>query len=110
MASWEDSLHDLKRFADEARLRDLPLILREVHSVTESIISRLADSSERNPEPGMLPDQNLSVKEAARSLGVSPSYLYKRRSRLPFSRQVGRRVLFSRRGLEAWMKAGRQLR
>jgi excisionase family DNA binding protein len=47
-------------------------------------------------------DENLSVEEAARRLGVSPDYLYRNHGRLPFTRRIGRRLLFSSRGLESW--------
>ena len=46
------------------------------------------------------PDVNLSAREAARRLGLSQDYLY--RSKLPFKVRIGRRVLFSARGLERW--------
>lgn len=47
-------------------------------------------------------DHNLSAQEAARRLGVSLPYLYKHAPEYPFARRIGRRVLFSARGLEAW--------
>jgi hypothetical protein len=46
------------------------------------------------------PDENLGADEAARRLGVSVDWLYK--SKLPFKVKIGRRVLFSARGLERW--------
>lgn len=49
------------------------------------------------------PDQNLTVEEAARRLGMSKDYLYRNARRLPFSRRIGRRLLFSSRGLDNWM-------
>ena len=55
--------------------------------------------------PRMMPraaeaDKNLSIDEAARQLGVSRDWLYK--TKLPFKVRIGRRVLFSARGLERW--------
>jgi excisionase family DNA binding protein len=55
--------------------------------------------------PGTTPgpveaDKNLSVDQAARQLGVSRDWLYK--NKLPFKVRIGRRVLFSARGLERW--------
>ena len=46
------------------------------------------------------PDENLSIEEAARRLGISKDFLY--RTKLPFKVRIGRRVLFSARGLERW--------
>ena len=50
------------------------------------------------------PDQNLSVKEAARRLGVSSAYLYKNARQLPFAIRIGRRLLFSAQGLDRWIR------
>lgn len=50
-------------------------------------------------------ERNLSAGEAAGRLGMSRDWLYKNASRLPFSVRIGRRVLFSARGLERWLKA-----
>jgi len=42
------------------------------------------------------------VGEAATQLGVSVSWLYRRSSKLPFVVRIGRRLLFSARGLDRW--------
>ncbi len=47
-------------------------------------------------------DENLDAAEAARRLGISRDWLYKNRDRLPFAVKLGRRVVFSARGLERW--------
>jgi hypothetical protein len=41
------------------------------------------------------------VKEAARVLGVSPSWLH-HRPNLPFRRKIGGKVKFSRSGIARW--------
>jgi predicted DNA-binding transcriptional regulator AlpA len=51
-------------------------------------------------------DENLSAQEAARRLGLSTDYLY--RSKLPFKVRIGRRVLFSAKGLERWNRQRRE--
>ncbi len=48
------------------------------------------------------PDENLDAAEAARRLGISRDWLYKNRDRLPFAVKLGRRVVFSARGLARW--------
>ncbi len=48
------------------------------------------------------PERNLSAREAAARLGVSAAYLYKNARRFPFALRIGRRLLFSSRGLERW--------
>lgn len=50
------------------------------------------------------PDRNISIEEAAERLGVSRRYVYAHAGDLPFSRRVGRRLLFSERGLERWLR------
>jgi hypothetical protein len=49
-------------------------------------------------------DMNISVEEAARSLGVSPSWLYKNRGELPFVGRIGRRVVCSAAGVERYRR------
>jgi hypothetical protein len=57
------------------------------------------------PAPGPeSPDVNVPAKEAARRLGVSVDWLY-RQQKLPFRVKVGRRVVFSAKGLERWSLA-----
>ena len=51
------------------------------------------------------PERNLSAKEAAARLGVSTAYLYKNAGRFPFALRIGRRLLFSSRGVERWNRA-----
>jgi excisionase family DNA binding protein len=50
----------------------------------------------KDPEPE---DQLLTVSEAAARLGVSTDYLY-HHPELPFTRRMGRKLLFSARGIE----------
>ena len=50
-------------------------------------------------------DGNISVEEAARRLGVSPSYLYKNAKSLPFVVRIGRRLVCSPSRLERWNRA-----
>src|SRR5687768_14957748 len=47
-------------------------------------------------------DENLSAEEAARRLGVSKDWLYRQAGSLPFAVRIGRRLVFSARGLERW--------
>jgi hypothetical protein len=51
------------------------------------------------------PEGNISVREAASTLGVSKSYLYKNAEALPFVLRIGRRVVCSRVGLQKWQRA-----
>ena len=51
------------------------------------------------------PERNVSAKEAASRLGISTAYLYRNARHLPFALRIGRRLLFSLRGLERWNRA-----
>ena len=53
------------------------------------------------------PDENVSATEAARRLGVSRVYLYRHAHELPFAVRIGRRVVFSAKGLERWSRQQR---
>lgn len=62
------------------------------------------ECSGKSDEPAGDEDSRLlRAREAARLLGVSPSYLYEHRAEYPFTRNVGRAVRFDRRGLLTWM-------
>jgi excisionase family DNA binding protein len=60
----------------------------------------LSQGIQEKPVEG--PDVNVDVGEASRLLGVSKRFLYRAAPRLPFARRLGRRLLFSRTGLERW--------
>lgn len=62
----------------------------------------LSASDNRGRAAGQEADENLDAAEAARRLGISRDWLYKNRDRLPFAVKLGRRVVFSARGLERW--------
>jgi predicted DNA-binding transcriptional regulator AlpA len=48
-------------------------------------------------------DRNLSVEEAATRLGLSKAWVYRHGGELPFAVRISRRLLFSERGLEAFL-------
>ena len=48
-------------------------------------------------------DRNLDVASAAARLGMSEDWLYRNASELPFVVRLGRRLLFSERGIEAFL-------
>ncbi|HXG50993.1 MAG TPA: helix-turn-helix domain-containing protein [candidate division Zixibacteria bacterium] len=47
----------------------------------------------------------LTAEEAAKLIGCSPDYLYRRAKSLPFVRRIGRMVRFSQRGILAYLEA-----
>jgi predicted DNA-binding transcriptional regulator AlpA len=49
------------------------------------------------------PDRFLTPEEAAESLGVTPTWLYRHAKSLPFTKRISRKVLrFSEAGLRRW--------
>jgi hypothetical protein len=59
------------------------------------------------PSVQTAPDEWLDVKEAAAVLKVSEDYLYHNAARLPFAKRLGKRLLFSRCGIEKYMKTAK---
>jgi hypothetical protein len=93
-----DLFAELDKAIRAAMPEDLPALagrLREAELLAEMRL-RLAP-----PAPNTAPqDENLSAEKAAQRLGVSTDWLYK--TDLPFKVRIGRRVVFSARGLERW--------
>jgi predicted DNA-binding transcriptional regulator AlpA len=48
-------------------------------------------------------DQLLDIKEASRKLKVSVDYLYRHKDDYPFTRRMGRKLLFSSRGIDEYI-------
>jgi excisionase family DNA binding protein len=82
----------------------LPALVGALAQVQAVALSRLTTPrpEEHRPEAR---DANISVREAARRLGVSSSYIYKNAESLPFAVRIGRRLLCSERRLEKWNRA-----
>jgi hypothetical protein len=96
--------------SDPARIAALPreaiaLLRGELAHLDTLLLGRLlAAGPQDQPE-----DQLLSVEDSAVRLGCSPDYLYRHHSRLPFTRRVGRKLLFSARGIEKHIAQNRPL-
>jgi hypothetical protein len=62
------------------------------------------------PSPAILPyevpdhERLLDVDEAARRLGVSPDWLYRRAGKVPFTVRLGRTLRFSAQGLVRYIR------
>lgn len=48
---------------------------------------------------------NITIKDAARRLGVSADYIYRNADKLPFLVRIGRRLLANSSALERYIKA-----
>jgi hypothetical protein len=76
---------------------ELPRLLGDLEEVRAVAFARLSAA----PAPVQQADELLSCRQAAQVLGCSPDYLYKRE--FPFVRRLGRKRMFSRNGIEAYL-------
>jgi predicted DNA-binding transcriptional regulator AlpA len=93
-------------FSPEAttRIEDLPRFLGELESIRAVAWSRLTTPSTVSPQA---PDELLDIEAAAERLGVSKDYLYRHNGQPPFSRRIGRKLLFSSVGIDAFIRQKR---
>ena len=97
-----DLFAELDKAIRAAPPEDLPALagrLREAELLAEMRLRSAAKPAGN----GTVQDENLSVGKAAERLGVSTDWLYK--TDLPFKVRIGRRVVFSARGLERWNRS-----
>jgi len=99
----EGSVIDLARLVDEARLEELPALVGALAQAQAVALARLTTPRLENHETSGQ-EGNLSAEEAARRLGVSPSYIYKNARSLPFTARIGRRVVCTARGVDRWVR------
>lgn len=58
--------------------------------------------------PQQTEDRLLNVEEAAERLGMSTDYLYRHKDKFPFTRRMGRKLLFSSVGIDAYIRQRRK--
>ena len=81
---------------------DLPRFVGDLEGIRAVAFARLiAPTPVQQP-----PDELLAVQEAARRLCVSRDFLYRHHRRLPFSRRMGRSLLFSAQGIQKYIQRG----
>lgn len=99
---------------DPARAEALPpeaarALLLQLAPLQEALRLRALHAGVQNGQPEALAeDRLLTPQEAARLLGVTPPWLYRRSRSLPFARRLSRKCLrFSEAGLRRWQAAKR---
>ena len=94
-----DDLARLTADVSSASTEDLPALLGHLERLRAQAWLRLtaAPASQETRQ-----DENLSAADAARRLGVSKDYVYRHAEAFPFAVRIGRRIVFSARGLEKW--------
>jgi hypothetical protein len=80
---------------------ELPELLGELEQVRCTAMARLLAPT---PTSSGL-DESIDVQEASRRLGISKDYLYHHHSRFAFTRRMGRRLLFSSNGIQAYLRS-----
>lgn len=85
--------------ARELPVGELPRLLGELEEIRVTALARL---TAHEPVPQQS-DELLDIAEAARRLGVSRDFLYRNQRDFPFSRRLGRRLLFSARGVDNYI-------
>jgi len=94
-------LRQLAQVVADVPQEDLPRLAGALGEAHARVLARLVQP----PTPPAAPrptEDNVSVREAARRLGMSSAWVYKNVRSLPFTIRIGRRVLCSARGLERW--------
>lgn len=76
---------------------ELPRLLGELEEIRCTAMARL---SAQLCLPKAESDELLGVEEASRRLGVSKDFLYRQGRHFPFVRRMGRKLLFSKLGIE----------
>ena len=77
---------------------EVPELLGELEVVRATALLKMTA-----PNPAEQHDELLSVREAAARLGVSTDYLYRHAASLGFTRRLGRKLLFSSRGIDTYL-------
>jgi excisionase family DNA binding protein len=82
----------------------VPSMLGELEQVKAELWTRLTVASVGQAEPAGSADGLLTAREAASILNLSEDYLYRNSAKLPFTVRLGRKVLFSRAGIERYIR------
>jgi hypothetical protein len=93
-------LQNVLKAVTELPPEELPRLLGELEEVRCTAMARLTMPA---PVQGQS-DELLDVAEVSRRLGLSRDYLYRHHSDFPFTRRVGRKLLFSALGIERYIK------
>lgn len=95
-------LESVLRQAASTPVSELPQFLGRLETARVTALARLSAPAAVAP----MADDWLDAKEAARRLHCSRSFLYHRKT-LPFTRRVGKKLVYSARGIEAYLASGK---
>ena len=80
---------------------ELPHLLGELEEIRATAMARLTSAAPVQPQQH---DELLNAGEASQRLGISKDFLYRNHRDFPFTRRVGRRLLFSSLGIEKYIR------
>jgi predicted DNA-binding transcriptional regulator AlpA len=86
--------------ARDLPVKDLPEFIGALEEVRVTAMLRLSAPTPASTQN----DQLLNAAEAAQRLGMSKDWLYHNHSVFPFTRRVGRRLLFSALGIDKYIR------
>ena len=92
-----DSLEQMER-------EQLPQFLGELETIRATALMKMSA-----PSPLPQRDKLLTIESAADRMGVSTDYLYRNSKTLPFTRRMGRKLLFSPLGIDAYINRSRRV-
>jgi hypothetical protein len=94
-----DELGRLRHVARELRPEELPDFIGQLECIKATAWARLTMPAQLQEH-----DELLDVETAALRLGVSRDYMYRHAAEYPFTRRQGRKLLFSARGIERYIR------
>jgi hypothetical protein len=92
-------IENLFRLAATLPQEELPRFLGQLKEAETIASSRLPGRA----VPPAPPDSLVGIKEASQRLKLSESYLHRHADGLPFTVRIGRRLLFSSRGIDVYI-------
>jgi hypothetical protein len=94
-------LHPILDLAQSLPPDELAVLLGELRTIELIAHGRLTSPAVARE------DSLLDIKECARRMHTSKDWLYRNSGKLNFTRRVGRKLLFSSSGLDAYLKRAR---
>jgi predicted DNA-binding transcriptional regulator AlpA len=92
---------ELLRVAQEIPPAALPRLLGDIEEIRATAAARLLAPASVLPAAQ---DQLLKVSAASERLGISRDYLYRNSKNFPFTRKIGRNLLFSSHGIDQYIR------
>jgi len=94
-----ESLIALLTLAKSAPAEELPRLLGDLEEIRATAMARLTAPASQ-PQA----DELLDVASAAARMGVGQDYLYRHHKQFPFTHRMGRKLLFSSLGIDAYIR------